>query len=67
MKNLKHLGKVLNRAERKSISGGNWPFDTCVALTLTECRNSCAHGECWPCGSNLGVTQYVCGPGNSEL
>ncbi len=49
MKNLKNLGKILNKEEQQSINGG-WATDTCFKACLQGCSNPfferCGCGFC---------------------
>ncbi|AXT19840.1 hypothetical protein D7030_01610 [Flavobacteriaceae bacterium AU392] len=57
MKNLKNLGKALNKNEQKLISGGfgGVPIaSTCDYNSLQSCLNACTRPgtECAPCADN---------------
>ncbi|AXT19837.1 hypothetical protein D1817_08070 [Flavobacteriaceae bacterium] len=58
MKNLKKLGKTLNRQEQKTINGGE------LTITPTGCGNrTCGVG----CASNQECVEIFCGPGPNDV
>lgn len=44
MKNLKNIGKALNKAEQKEINGGKFGLVVCLAPYLIQVGETCAPG-----------------------
>ena len=68
MKNLLNLGKVLNRAEQKQISGGRFiEWMICGSyLNEPDCIIGCGPAQpgesrtCRPCTTSNNTTAYIC-------